>query len=261
MYVEFDWPESGIIFLSIDLIGCVSSLPIDYYSIISEIEWNIDISSFYLNEDDSCLKAKKRIEFTYSQWETLNRTDDAYSFHSKTVNFIDESSSIRRHSIPYVWREYTELCMGNCTFGITRRALLRRAIQHAKQLKRKMKKKKKKKCLQKRLDWRKTACTYEQLKWMPPRLFQMPAKCFFILFSTKYVQKAFMAATDTHEYKCEAIYGLNKLYVALHTHTASIGGIWSPFFCIFKKSYVHAECNKCSNVAHLAYTQTWIIIV
>lgn len=87
-----------------------------------------------------------------------------------------------------------------------------------------------KNCLQKRLDWRKTTCTCTQSSSGCLRVcFKCLQSAFSFLFSTKYVQKAFMAATDTHECECEAIYGLNNV---AHTRHPSVA-FGARFYFIF----------------------------
>lgn len=107
----------------------------------------------------------------------------------------------------------------------------------------------------KRLDWRKIAYinNFKWIKWMPPRLFRMSAKCLWN------VQKAFMAATDSHNenVKQYATTWMNRLdESASFGIRCAIDGIWRPFLFFFHLQEISSvECAECSNVTHVTYTR------
>lgn len=124
----------------------------------------------------------------------------------------------------------------------------------------------------KRLDWRKIAYinNFKWIKWMPPRLFRMSAKCLWN------VQKAFMAATDSHNenVKQYATTWMNRLYsvaVAL-THgfiRHSVRHRWhlatvSVFFPSSRNLECGMrgmlECNTCNIHSTSSTTQPWILL-
>lgn len=154
----------------------------------------------------------------------------------------------------------TELCMGNCTFGITRRALLRRAKQHAKQLKKKRRRRKK---VVFKSDWIDVRPHVRAHRAQVDASASVSNACkvLFRFYFRRNMCKKHLWQPRTHMNVNVRQY---MVWITLHTHGIHrwhLVPVSISFFCIFKKSYVHAECNKCSNVAHLVYTQTWIMIV